>query len=479
MITVTFTGSAALGILILLSLFYKRKERVLIDKGKHKLWFIYGLAMFIADRIPAKNINHNHKVNEIIKELAVKENIEKERYMYFVKKTAMCIFAVWITFLITLAISISEKNDDRVISTITRSVKTDVEHSLKIKTESGKTEQVTVNVARKEYTKEQIEKIFNQRKEELIKKVLGENKSPEKVNKDLNLVTEVGEEKILVAWNISDSSKIGYDGVLSEKIDKKGEAVILTATMSLKKVSCDYNFAVNVFPPAQKNGVKEKLQEYINENDKYAEQVRLPAKINGESVRYETITSDMSGYVLLIGIAIAVLLFFLQNNDLKKQVEKRNQQLQNDYPEIVSEILLYYDAGLSIRRVIERIVKGYEEEKRQNKKLYRYAYEELNMCFVKIKSGVSEIEAIKQYGNRCRLHCYIKLAGLIEQNIRRGTKELSLVLKSELKEAMNEKKNNMLKQGGQISTKLLGPMVIMLMIAIVIIMVPAFMSMSF
>ena len=68
---------------------------------------------------------------------------------------------------------------------------------------------------------------------------------------------------------------------------------------------------------------------------------------------------------------------------------------------------------------------------------------------------------------------------LIEQNIRRGTKELSLVLKSELKEAMNEKKNNMLKQGGQISTKLLGPMVIMLMIAIVIIMVPAFMSMSF
>ena len=61
----------------------------------------------------------------------------------------------------------------------------------------------------------------------------------------------------------------------------------------------------------------------------------------------------------------------------------------------------------------------------------------------------------------------------------RGTKDLSLVLKAELKEAMNEKKNNILKNGGQISTKLLGPMVIMLVISIVIIMVPAFMSMGF
>ena len=63
--------------------------------------------------------------------------------------------------------------------------------------------------------------------------------------------------------------------------------------------------------------------------------------------------------------------------------------------------------------------------------------------------------------------------------MRRGTKDLSIILKSELNEAMNEKKNNILKSGGQISTKLLGPMVIMLLISIVIIMVPAFMSMGF
>lgn len=479
MIVISFTGTVVLSILIILSLVYKRKERKSMDKKRHKLWFVYGLAMLIVDRVPKKIVNNSQKINAAMKELVVKEDIEKERRIYIVQKTAMGIFAIWITLFFTLAICISERSTSNVISTISRSTKTDTEYSLQIKDEHGRTEQVTINVPKKQYTKEQIEKIFDKRKKELVKEVLGENKSQDKVNKNLNLVTEIGEEKILVSWNISDSNKIGYDGVLSKEIDKEGEIITLTATMTLEKTSCEYSFAVNVFPPVEKNGMGEKLQEYVDENEKYKEQVKLPNQINGEDVRYETITSDMSRYVLIIGIIISIALFFLKDSDLKKEVEKRNQQLRNDYPEIVSKILLYYGAGLSIQLAIERIIKGYEEEKKNNKKMYRYAYEELSMCLVKMKSGVSEMAAISQYGERCKLHCYVKLAGLIEQNIRRGTKELSLVLKSELKEAMNEKKNNMLKSGGQISTKLLGPMVIMLIIAIVIIMVPAFMSMGF
>lgn len=51
------------------------------------------------------------------------------------------------------------------------------------------------------------------------------------------------------------------------------------------------------------------------------------------------------------------------------------------------------------------------------------------MAKVKMKSGVSEINAINQYGERCGLHNYIKLANIIEQNIRRGTGSYLLPLK--------------------------------------------------
>ena len=479
MVIIVLTEGIILSFLIFASLAYKRKERKGIDKKKHKFWFIYGLSMFIVDRFPQRIINSNSKINSAMKELVVKENVQKEKYLYLVEKVAMCIAGIWVTLFLTGGIYVSENTENNRISTVSRSENADTEYSLQIENQSGKKEQVTINVARKQYTKQQIEKILDKRKKELVKKVLGENKSQNKVNKNLNLVTDIGKEKISVSWSISDSSKIDYDGVLTRNISKKGEVVTLTATMMLEKITQDYSFALNVFPPVQNSGMGGKLQEYVDENEKYQKEVKLPRKIDGEEIRYQSITSNISKYILCIGFVISVAMFFLKDTDLKKEVSKRNQQLLNDYPEIVSKILLYYGAGLSMKWTIERIVRSYEEEKKNNKDLYRYAYEELSMCLIKMKSGVSEVVAINEYGARCKLHCYVKLAGLIEQNMRRGTKELSLVLKSELKDAMNEKKNNMLKRGGQISTKLLGPMVIMLIISIVVIMVPAFMSMGF
>ena len=119
-----------------------------------------------------------------------------------------------------------------------------------------------------------------------------------------------------------------------------------------------------------------------------------------------------------------------------------------------------------------------EDEKKKNSKEYHYAYEELKMATVKMKSGVSEINAINQYGERCGLHNYIKLANIIEQNIRRGTGELSFALENELNKALVERKNTALKRGSKISTKLLGPMTVMLIVALVILMVPALMSIN-
>lgn len=479
MIIIAIIGIAMLSFFIFLSLAYKRKERKRIDKKTHKGRFVYGLAMFVVDRLPKKMVQNNQRVHSAMKELVVKENVEKEKYLYIVEKVAMCIVALWITLFLVLVVSISEKTDAQGVSTVLRNEKTDQEYHLQIENDAGKKEQVTINVSKKQYTKARIEKIFDDRRRELIKQVLGENKSPDRVTHNLNLVSEIGKERISVTWSISDSDKIEYDGTLSGNIAKEGEIVTLTATMRLGKNTRDYSFAVNIFPAEQKGGMGEKLQEYVNENAIYQEKVKLPEEIDGQKVRYQNIVSKMSGYVLIIGMIVSIALFFLKDADLKKEVEKRNQQLRNDYPGIVSKILLYYGAGLSVQKTIERIVKGYEEEKKRDRKLYRYAYEELSMCLIRMKSGVSEMAAMNQYGERCKLHCYVKLAGLIEQNMRRGTKELSLVLKSELREAMIEKKNRMLKNGGQISTKLLGPMVMMLIISIVIIMVPAFLSMEF
>ena len=102
----------------------------------------------------------------------------------------------------------------------------------------------------------------------------------------------------------------------------------------------------------------------------------------------------------------------------------------------------------------------------------------MEIAITKMNSGISEAVAIAEFGDRCGIHCYIKFANIIEQNLRRGSKDMVYALKSEVNSAVNARKNNVLKEGSEISTKLLGPMVIMLIISIVIIMVPAFLSIN-
>lgn len=120
-----------------------------------------------------------------------------------------------------------------------------------------------------------------------------------------------------------------------------------------------------------------------------------PENISGEKVSYYKSASKIGKYIPIVAFIMCVAVFFLKDRDLKSEVKKRNIQLQSDYPEILSKILLYSNAGLSIKSSIERIVRQYEDEKKKNSKEYHYAYEELKMATVKMKSGVSEINAIK------------------------------------------------------------------------------------
>ena len=83
-----------------------------------------------------------------------------------------------------------------------------------------------------------------------------------------------------------------------------------------------------------------------------------------------------------------------------------------------------------------------------------------------------------EFGERCGQQNYMKLAGIIEQNQRRGTRELLVALQAEQRSALSEKKNRALRMGSEISTKLLGPMIIMLVVTMVIVVVPSFLSMS-
>lgn len=71
---------------------------------------------------------------------------------------------------------------------------------------------------------------------------------------------------------------------------------------------------------------------------------------------------------------------------------------------------------------------------------------------------------------------YLKLAALLQQNLKKGSKGLGKMLEEEVEDAFDLRKNLAIQQGEEAGTKLLLPMTIMLLVVMMIVMVPALMS---
>lgn len=132
---------------------------------------------------------------------------------------------------------------------------------------------------------------------------------------------------------------------------------------------------------------------------------------------------------------------------------------------------------MTVYTALGKITEDYLECRRQGGQ-ERPAYEELARACSQIKSGTPESRAYEEFGRRCGLPSYLKLSGLLEQNRKTGGKNLRHLLKLEVADAFEQRKNLARRQGEEASAKLLLPLFMMLGIVMVIVAVPAFLSFS-
>ena len=129
-----------------------------------------------------------------------------------------------------------------------------------------------------------------------------------------------------------------------------------------------------------------------------------------------------------------------------------------------------------MKRAFRKIVQDYEEEKSTCG--FRYAYEEMKITCREMESGVTEAESYEKFGKRCNIQEYIRLGALLSQNIRKGTKGLNQILRLEAIQAFENRKAYARKAGEEAGTKLLVPMFLMLAVVLIMVTIPAFLSMK-
>ncbi len=430
------------------------------------------------------------------------KNIEKSLTNYYAEKIRLVLLMAFWGNLLSLAVFIYQAQDNALAITgaIRKNTWEQGNIVLELQAESEHKDEISVVVEPKSLTEKEAEVLAKEVLKELIPEILGENTDTDRIDSDLNLISQLKNYPFRISWEtshphivkatgeiINEAKKPDHD--VKEVISEEGTSVYLTAWLHYDDSYQQYRFKkeieIKVFP--QEKTAQEKWQDELNSaierqkaEDAYKETLQLPQTVQGVTVRWREKGGGDSMILWIIIIAAALMLYTAKDNDLNKRVMKRNKQLEKDYPELVSKLALYLGAGMTVRNTWKKLVQDYENKRTIHKdSAHRVLYDEMLISWHELENGVSEGEVYFQFGKRTGGNRYRKLSGLLYNHLQKGNSNLLHILREEMENAWEERKNKARISGEEMSTKLLFPMIIMLILVMIIIMIPAYLSFSY
>ena len=408
------------------------------------------------------------------------------------------------------------------------------EYSLPVQVEGlspKKKETLEVTVSPRLYSKSEADALFSKLHEQVESIILSEEESLDAVKTSLHLPTYFQKENIKASWSFSPTALfngkekwsvedhleqiLSYRAILEEKgkihHEMLNEKQILEGELELKlstyihtekenKEDADlenyfgttddylyssptYTFPIRILPEEKTSleSLRDALQKSIfllNQDNRSAEELCLPKEIRGHQIRFSEKKSSKYLYIPFLGLLIAFLLPLKEKEEKKELAKRREISLTLDYSELVSKLVVYLGAGLSLRNAFSEISKQYSYLLANCGIENHPLYDELGTLLNQLKSNVSEGEAYLAFQRRIALRPYNKLISVIEQNRKNGNKHLRTQLQVEMEEAFETRKTTAKRLGEEAGTKLLLPLFMQLSIIMLMILYPAMQSLS-
>ena len=316
-------------------------------------------------------------------------------------------------------------------------------------------EKIQIDLSEQEYSETEIADVFRDAEQKLGQMILGENTSLDEVRSDLNLFSSIPHTGISIEWDSDRHQVIDSQGtIFQDDLTEDGTLVKLTAKLKYKEQSEKYEFYVRIFPAreSKKEKIVRELKEAVQkeeEDTRTEKYLILPDEINGTKITWSP-----------------------ENKKKKEKKKRESEEMRRDYPQIINRFSLYIGAGMSVRNAWQRITEDYRKNKERTGR--RKAYEEMIYTENQMKNKAAESECYEEYGIRCGLSVYRRFGTLLSQNLRKGSKGLSELLKRETGEMFEERKKQARKLGEEAGTKLMIPLFMMLAVVFIIVIVPAF-----
>ncbi len=242
--------------------------------------------------------------------------------------------------------------------------------------------------------------------------------------------------------------------------------------------SAPYRIYVGIVPRAlsRYESLLLQLQQAITTEDEGSlgeNMLSLPTEIDGQRIYYSEHEDRCYLLLPLLGVIAAMAIYMRQGQARRTEKKQREALLMLDYSELVSKLMVYIGAGLTVRNALETISQHFDALIARGIKEDRPLYQELRTMVIQFRRNMPESEIYLSFGRRVNLKPYTKLVSLIEQNRMNGARNLRAMLELEMEDAFEQRKTTARRLGEEAGTKLLLPLFIMLGIVMIIVIVPA------
>ena len=167
------------------------------------------------------------------------------------------------------------------------------------------------------------------------------------------------------------------------------------------------------------------------------------------------------------GFILAVLLMWYLDEQMNDKLTERRDELLSDMPQMLSKLTLLVNSGMVMRDAWKKVAYGNN----------RILYHEMQTAVKEMQNGVSDLEAYRNFADRCGIKEIRRFSSTMIQNLQKGTSEVVYFLKEMSDEIWEEKKHLVKRKGEAATTKLMAPMVLIFIGILGMIMIPVFLGM--
>ena len=320
---------------------------------------------------------------------------------------------------------------------------------------------------------EECEIRYSEFEKQLDRLLLKNNEDPDHISSDLGTVTGINGYPFEISWECDKPAILSTDSGTISMVDEEVD-ITLDATVRYFDKEWNKSYHLTVVPKAlDEYELRERdIAKLLSDSEMGSRDQNewvIPTDYKGEELRLGHKTDDSGPVIAGICVIVAIVVFFMTDKDLQSKVNVRREQIRKSYPEIVRKFALYLGAGMTVRKAFEKL--SSEEEELP-------VYSEISYTVHELRSGMAESECYERFGRRIGLQEYIRLGTLLVQNLKKGSVSLKDRLREEADNACRDQMQECRRKGEEAVTKLLVPMVMMLLVVMVMVMFPAFTGMG-